>query len=201
MATYLGACTELGPGDITADGINGHRVTYLEGYLWDSPKAKEAMVKAARLAHAAGQQVALTLSDSFCVDRHRDSFRDLILNHVDILFANEDEIVSLYRAREVHAALEQGRRDCSVLAVTRNEKGSLIASGEKVHTVAAVPVNGVVDTTGAGDLYAAGVLYGITHGHDLATSGRIGSIAAAEIVSHLGARPTADLSRMVRTVL
>ena len=201
MATYLGACTELGPEDIAADVICGHRITYLEGYLWDLPRVKEAMVKAARLAHAAGQQVALTLSDPFCVDRHRDSFRDLILNHVDILFANEEEIISLYQATDVHAALERGRGDCSVLAVTRSEKGSLIASGEMVHSIDAVPVNGVVDTTGAGDLYAAGVLYGITHGHDLATSGRIGSIAAAEIISHLGARPAADLSELMRRAL
>jgi sugar/nucleoside kinase (ribokinase family) len=201
MATYLGACTELGPEDITVDVIRGHRVTYLEGYLWDPPMAKEAMIKAARLAHATGQQVALTLSDSFCVDRHRDSFRDLILNHVDILFANEEEIISLYQAGNVHAALERGRGDCSVLAVTRSERGSLVAFEDTVHSIDAVPVERVVDTTGAGDLYAAGVLYGITHGYDLETSGRIGAIAAAEIISHLGARPAADLSDMARKTL
>ncbi|MBF8266792.1 MAG: adenosine kinase [Dehalococcoidia bacterium] len=201
MATYLGACTELGPEDIAAETICGHRVTYLEGYLWDSPRAREAMVKAARIAHAAGGQVALTLSDPFCVDRHRDSFRDLILNHVDILFANEAEIISLYQARDVYAALERGRGDCRVVAVTRSEKGSLIASGDMVYPVNIVPVEWVVDTTGAGDLYAAGVLFGITHGYDLAKSGRIGAIAAAEIVSHLGARPEANLSELVQQSL
>ena len=201
MATYLGACVELGPEDIDAETIRGHRVTYLEGYLWDAPLAKEAMVKAAKLAQAAGRQVALTLSDPFCVDRHRDSFRDLILHHVDILFANEEEIISLYQASDVYAALELGRRDCNLVVVTRSEQGSLIASGDTVHHVIAAPVERVVDTTGAGDLYAAGFLFGITHGHDVAISGRIGAIAAAEIISHVGARPEADLHELVQRTL
>ncbi|MDA0987563.1 MAG: adenosine kinase [Chloroflexi bacterium] len=201
MATYLGACVELGPEDVGADTIRNHRVTYLEGYLWDAPLAKEAMLKAAKLAHDAGRQVALTLSDPFCVDRHRESFRDLILNHVDILFANEQEIISLYREENVHAALERGRGDCNLVAVTRSAEGSLIATSDMVHQVNAVSVERVVDTTGAGDLYAAGFLFGITHGYDIATSGRIGAIAAGEIISHVGARPEADLQELVRRTL
>jgi sugar/nucleoside kinase (ribokinase family) len=201
MATYLGACVELGPEDIDAETIQGHRVTYLEGYLWDAPRAKEAMIKAAQLAHAGGRQVALTLSDPFCVDRHRTSFRDLILNHVDILFANEKEIISLYQEESVYSALERGRGDCKLVVVTRSENGSLIASGDMVHQVNAVPVERVVDTTGAGDLYAAGFLFGITHGYDIAASGRIGAIAAGEIISHVGARPEADLHELVQRML
>ena len=201
MATYLGACVELGPEDIDADTILGHRVTYLEGYLWDAPQAKEAMTKAARFAHDAGRQVALTLSDPFCVDRHRDSFRDLVLNHVDILFANEQEIISLYQAENVHDALERARADCKLVAVTRSAEGSLVATGDGVHQVGAFPVERVVDTTGAGDLYAAGFLFGNTHGHNIATCGRIGAIAAGEIISHIGARPETDLQELVRRTL
>ncbi|MCZ6614292.1 MAG: adenosine kinase [Chloroflexi bacterium] len=201
MATYLGACVELGPEDIDAATIRDHRVTYLEGYLWDAPRAKEAMIKAAQLARDGGRQVALTLSDSLCVDRHRESFRDLILNHVDILFANEQEIISLYQAESVHAALELGRGDCELLVVTRSAEGSLIASGDMVHQVNAVPVERVVDTTGAGDLYAAGFLFGITHGYDAAASGRIGAIAAGEIISHIGARPETDLRELTHHTL
>ncbi|MCZ6890956.1 MAG: adenosine kinase [Chloroflexi bacterium] len=201
MATYLGACVELGPEDIDAATIRDHRVTYLEGYLWDAPRAKEAMIKAAQLARDGGRQVALTLSDHLCVDRHRESFRDLILNHVDILFANEQEIISLYQAESVHAALELGRGDCELLVVTRSAEGSLIASGDMVHQVNAVPVERVVDTTGAGDLYAAGFLFGITHGYDPAASGRIGAIAAGEIISHIGARPETDLRELTHHTL
>ena len=201
MATYLGACVELGPEDIDAEAIRGHRVTYLEGYLWDAPRAKEAMLKAAQLAHEDGGQVALTLSDPFCVDRHRESFRDLILSHVDILFANEQEIISLYQAESVHAALNRARVDCKLVAVTRSENGSLIASDDVVHQVDAVAVARVVDTTGAGDLYAAGFLFGITHAYDIAASGRIGAIAAGEIIGHVGARPEADLRELVQRTL
>jgi sugar/nucleoside kinase (ribokinase family) len=159
------------------------------------------MTKAARLAHDAGRQVALTLSDPFCVDRHRDSFRDLVLNHVDILFANEQEIISLYQAENVHDALERARADCKLVAVTRSAEGSLVATGDGVHQVGAFPVERVVDTTGAGDLYAAGFLFGITHGHNIATCGRIGAIAAGEIISHIGARPETDLQELVRRTL
>jgi sugar/nucleoside kinase (ribokinase family) len=198
MATYLGACVELGPDDIDAETIQSHSVTYLEGYLWDAPQAKEAMIKAAKLAHDAGRQVALTLSDAFCVDRHRESFRDLILNHVDILFANEQEIISLYQADDVYLAIERGRGDCKLLVVTRSAEGSLITSGDMVHRVGAVSVERVVDTTGAGDLYAAGFLFGITHDYSVAASGRIGAMAAGEIISHMGARPETDLQELMR---
>jgi sugar/nucleoside kinase (ribokinase family) len=201
MATYLGACVELGPEDVDADTIQNHSVTYLEGYLWDAPLAKEAMLKAAKLAHDAGRQVALTLSDAFCVDRYRESFRDLILNYVDILFANEQEIISLYQEENVHAALERGSGDCNLVVVTRGADGSLIATSDMGHQVNAVFVERVVDTTGAGDLYAAGFLFGITHGYDIATSGRIGAIAAGEIISHVGARPEADLRDLVQRAL
>ena len=147
MATYLGACTELGPEDIDADTIRSHSITYLEGYLWDAPEAMEAMVMAAQLARDAGRRVALTLSDPFCVDRHRESFRELIREHVDILFANEEEIISLHQVSNVHEAVEMIRHDCPLTAVTRSDKGSIIAAGEETHEIDIVPVERVVDTT------------------------------------------------------
>lgn len=201
MATYLGACLELSPDDIDISTILGHRVTYLEGYLWDGPQAKESMIKAARLAHSDSRQVALTLSDSFCVDRHRESFRDLIYRYVDILFANEQEIVSLYEVSDVHVALDIGRRDCNLMVITRGAEPALIASEDDVRQVSTMPVERVVDTTGAGDLYAAGFLFGITHGYDPVISGRIGAIAAGEIISHFGARPETNLQELVRQTL
>ena len=201
MATYLGACTELGPEDIDADTIRSHSITYLEGYLWDAPQAMEAMVLAAQLARDAGRRVALTLSDSFCVDRHRDSFKELIREHIDILFANEDEVISLYQVGDVHEAVELVRQDCPLTAVTRSEKGSIIATADESHPVDIMPVERVVDSTGAGDLYAAGFLYGITHGYDLQSCGRIGAIAAAEIISHVGARPETQLRELVTSKL
>ena len=197
MATYLGACAELGPEDVDAEAITGHAITYLEGYLWDAPRAPEAMELAARLARNAGRRVALTLSDAFCVDRHREEFRDFISQHVDVLFANQDEAISLYEVAQVSDAVELLRRDCSMAVVTRSEQGSIVACGPDTHVVDAVPVERVVDTTGAGDLYAAGFLYGLTHGHELPACSRIGSIAAAEVIGHLGARPAADLHALV----
>ena len=201
MATYLGACSELGPEDVDAEAAAAHAVTYLEGYLWDAPRAPEAMSLAARLAHDAGNRVALTLSDPFCVERHRDEFRDFVLEHVDVLFANQDEVVSLYGAADVREAVERARGDCSVAVVTRSAQGSIVASGDETHEVSAAPVSRVVDTTGAGDLYAAGFLFGLTHGHDLATCGRIGALAAAEVIGHLGARPEARLRDVVAGVV
>ena len=153
---------------------------------------------AARLAHDSGRRVALTLSDAFCVDRHRQSFRDLITESVDILFANEAEAVSLYQASDVREALELARRDCPLVVITRSDKGSIVADREAVHEVDVVPVARVVDTTGAGDLYAAGFLFGVTHDYDLPTSGRLGAIAAAEIISHVGARPETRLDELAR---
>jgi sugar/nucleoside kinase (ribokinase family) len=197
MNTYLGACVELGPDDIDEATIRGAKVTYLEGYLWDKPTAKEAFLKAARIAHDGGRKVSLTLSDSFCVERHRASFRDLIDGHVDILFANEHEIMALYEVDTLEAAIEAVRGACEIVAITRSARGSVVLSGPDAFEVAAERVGKVVDTTGAGDLYAAGFLYGLTSGRPLAECGRIGSIAAAEVISHYGARPETPLDRLV----
>jgi len=197
MQTYLGACVDLGPNDIDEDEIAGAQITYLEGYLWDPPEAKKAFLKAAEISHAAGRDVSLSLSDPFCVDRHRDDFLDLAEHHVDILFANEDEIISLYQVDNFDQALQAVRRHCRVAALTRSEKGSVVVSGEEIHIVDAAPVGEVVDTTGAGDAYAAGFLFGITRGDNLATAARIGGIAAAEAISHLGARPEVELRQLI----
>ena len=197
MNTYLGACVELGPEDIDPKQIAAAKIVYLEGYLWDPPRAKEAFVKAAEIAHATGGKVALSLSDAFCVDRHRDSFEDLVAHHVDILFANEDELMSLYQAADFDAALHAVRGHCDIAALTRSEKGSVILRGTDVHIVDAEPVDRVVDTTGAGDQYAAGFLYGLTEDFDLYTCARSGGIAAAEVISHFGARPETPLKKLV----
>ena len=200
MNTYLGACTGLGPEDIDAETIAAARVTYMEGYLWDPPRAKQAFLKAASLAHQAGQLVSLTLSDSFCVERHRDEFLDLVRDHVDVLFANEDEIVALYRAATFEEAVERARGDCPVAAITRGEAGSLVVSPDAAHVIAAEAAT-PLDSTGAGDAYAAGFLYGFTHDHDLATCGRMGGIAAAEVIGHVGARPDTSLAELVQRTL
>ncbi len=198
MQTYLGASVELGPEDIDPNLIVAAQVTYLEGYLYDPPRAKEAFVKAAEIAHDAGRKVALSLSDPFCVDRHREAFRDLVAGHVDILFANEVEVTSLYELENFDDALQKAHGDCAIVCLTRSEKGSVIVTGEEVHVIDAEPVAQVVDTTGAGDLYAAGFLYGYTHGLGLAQAGRIAAIAAAEVISHMGARPEVSLHELVR---
>lgn len=202
MQTFLGASQDLGPDEIDADLVASAEITYLEGYLFDPPKAKEAFVKAARLAHDAGRKVALTLSDQFCVDRHRDDFRKLVEGHVDILFANESEIMSLYEVSSFDDALQAVRGKCETAALTRSEKGSVLLRGDdEVHVIDAAPVGKVVDTTGAGDLYAAGVLFGLTNGHDLPVAGKIGSIAAAEVISHMGARPEVPLKSLIADVI
>jgi sugar/nucleoside kinase (ribokinase family) len=197
MCTYLGACVELGPDDVEEALIAAAEITYLEGYLWDPPRAKQAFRKALDIAHANGRRVALTLSDPFCVDRHRAEFRELAAEHIDILFANEAEIISLYEVDDFDAALRRVRQDCAVAALTRSERGSVIVAGEEVHVIDAHPVAEVVDATGAGDLYAAGVLYGLTHGWDLASAGRLGGLAAAEVIGHIGARAEADLGQLM----
>ncbi len=197
MNTYLGACVNLRPEDIDPDFIARAKVTYMEGYLWDREDAKQAFLKAAEAAHDAGRQVSLTLSDPFCVDRHRLSFLDFTRGHVDILFANEAEITALYRVQDFDAALQHVREDCEVAALTRSGKGSVIVAGEEVHVIDAEPV-AVVDTTGAGDLYAAGFLYGATNGHGLAACGHIASIAAAEVIGHIGPRPQVALATLVK---
>jgi sugar/nucleoside kinase (ribokinase family) len=200
MQTYLGAGAELGPEDVDEALIASASVTYLEGYLWDQPRAKEAFLKAARVAHGAGRRVALTLSDPFCVERHRDEFLDLVAGHVDVLFANEVEVMSLYQVNDFGQALQRVRGHCEIAALTRSELGAAIATRDEVHVLDAEPAR-VVDTTGAGDLYAAGFLYGLTHGMDIATCGRIAGIAAAEVISHLGPRPEVSLAELVRAKL
>jgi sugar/nucleoside kinase (ribokinase family) len=197
MQTYLGACVELGPDDIDDELVAAARVCYLEGYLWDRPEAKEAFRKAARISHQAGHRVSLSLSDPFCVDRHRDDFLSLVEDHVDILFANEEEILSLYQADTFDAALQRVRGHCEIAALTRGEKGSVIVSGDQVHVVDAAPAERVVDTTGAGDAYAAGFLHGLSDDHDLAACARIAGIAAAEVIVHMGARPEISLKDVV----
>jgi sugar/nucleoside kinase (ribokinase family) len=201
MCTYLGACVELGPEDVDADLVAQAEITYLEGYLWDPPHAKEAFRKAMAAAHGAGRRVALTLSDPFCVDRHREEFRALAAREVDVLFANQEEIVSLYEARSLDEAIAAVRADTALAVVTRSAEGSLIVTEDRVHEVPAEPVAEVVDTTGAGDLYAAGFLVGLTQGQELPVCGRLGAIAAAEVISHFGARPEAPLRELVRPAL
>jgi sugar/nucleoside kinase (ribokinase family) len=198
MNTYLGACVGLGPEDIDEKLIASAQVTYLEGYLFDPPRAKEAFRKAARAAHAAGRKVALSLSDAFCVDRYRDEFRDLVQHHVDILFANESEIRSLFQADDFEEAARQVRGMCEVAALTRSEKGCVIVTARETHPVPAAKVERLVDTTGAGDLYASGFLYGFTRGRHLVTCAKLGSLAAAEVISHFGARPEASLAILAR---
>lgn len=197
MGTYLGVGAELGPADIEPDLIAAAEITYLEGYLYDPPAAQEALRKAGALARAAGRKVALSLSDPFCVGRHRAAFRELVDGHVDILFANEVEICSLYETADFAEAAAAVRGRVAIAALTRSAQGSVILADGAEHVVAAAPVALVVDTTGAGDLYAAGFLYGLTRGLPLPTCGAIGSLCAAEIISHVGARPETQLSRLV----
>ena len=197
MNTYLGACTGLGPNDIDTARVGAAQVTYVEGYLWDAPAAKQAVLKAFDAAHAAGRKVSITLSDSFCVHRYRDEFRDLVRNKVDILFGNEAEIKALYEVETFEQALEAVRKDAKIAALTRSEKGSVVIKGSETYEVPAAPVAKVVDTTGAGDLYAAGFLFGFTHSKPLAECARLGGIAAAEVISHVGARPEKALSGLV----
>ncbi|MEZ5670641.1 MAG: adenosine kinase [Alphaproteobacteria bacterium] len=200
MHTYLGACVELGPDDVDPAFVQSAQITYLEGYLWDPPAAKQALLKAAEAAHAARRKVSLTLSDPFCVERHRDSFRDLIAGHIDVLFANEAEILSLYRVKDFADAVAAVRLDCTVAALTRSEKGSVVVAGDTVIELAAEPIEHLVDTTGAGDQYAAGFLFGYARGRPLAECGRLGGLAAAEVIGHLGPRPDRPLSDLLAAV-
>jgi sugar/nucleoside kinase (ribokinase family) len=201
LTTYLGASVHLGPGEIDKHLIERASILYLEGYLFDPPEAQRAFRAAADMAHAAGRKVALTLSDPFCVDRHRDAFRELVERHVDVLFANEAEIRSLYQTTDFDGALRQVRGHCAVAALTRSERGSVVVAGDEVHVIAANPVKTVVDTTGAGDLYAAGFMIGLSRGLDPATCGRLGSLAAAEVISHVGARPQTPLAELAGRLL
>ncbi len=197
MNTHLGASTTLGPNDIDEVRVAASRVIYIEGYQWDTPQAKEAIRKASRTAKGAGRQVALSLSDPFVVDRHRDDLLTLIREDVDILFGNEEEIFRLYHADDLATAIERLRSAKVLACMTRGAKGTVVFDGTETIAVEAFPVAKVVDTTGAGDLFAAGFLYGYTHGRDLLGCAKIGSMAAAEVIGHMGARPEADLRRMM----
>jgi sugar/nucleoside kinase (ribokinase family) len=197
MNTYLGACTELAAEDIDEDMIAASRVTYIEGYQWDTPDAKAAIRKATKAAKSAGNQVALSLSDPFVVERHRPELLTLIRDEVDILFGNEEEVFRLYEAGDLGTAVERLRTANVLACMTRGAKGAVVFDGQTTAAVEAMPVEKVVDTTGAGDLFAAGFLYGYTHGRDLTGCARIGSLAAAEIISHMGARPETPLRQLL----
>ncbi len=194
MNTYLGAAQELTPADIDEEKIASAALTYLEGYLWDPPQAKEAFIKAAAVAHKAGRRVALTLSDSFCVDRYRAEFLSLIRKGtVDIVFSNEHELHSLYETADFDSAVKALRADAKLAVVTRSEKGCVVVTRKEVEAVQAMPIERVVDVTGAGDLFAAGFLTGLARGKDQRTAARLGALAAAEVIQHIGARPAVSL--------
>lgn len=197
MCTYLGACVALGPDDVDPEVVKSAAVTYMEGYLWDPPEAKKAFLKASEIAHASGRKLSLSLSDGFCVDRHRTEFKELVNDHVDILFANESEILSLYETDDFEDAVDKVKEKVQTAALTRSEKGSLVIhEGEQFH-VDIERMGQVVDTTGAGDLYAAGFLFGLTHGKSPKECGRMGALCAAEVISHVGARPEVSLQKLV----
>ncbi|WP_029583994.1 adenosine kinase [Bradyrhizobium sp. URHD0069] len=199
MNTYLGAAQDLTPSDIDAAQIAASAIIYLEGYLWDPKSAKEAFVKASTIAHDAGREVALTLSDSFCVDRYRDEFLDLMRRGTaDLVFANEAELHSLYQTSDFDTALKQLRTDAKVGVVTRSEKGCVVVSKDGVIAVPAFPIEKMVDTTGAGDLFAAGFLFGLVRGAGFEAAGRLGALAAAEVIQHIGARPQTSLKQLAQ---
>ena len=198
MNTFLGACVNLGTDDIDQPLIERAQVTYLEGYLFDPPQAQAAFSHAAQIAHQAGRKVSLSLSDSFCVMRHRRDFLELVDHHVDVLFANEAEIAALFETGDFDDAVARLGRLCDLAAVTRGAAGSVIVARDQIIEIPAAPVSRIVDTTGAGDLFASGFLYGLTQGKPLAECGRLASLAAAEIISHYGARPETPLKDYVR---
>ena len=197
MNTYLGVSSYMCPPDVDEAVVADGHVLYMEGYLFDRDDAKDAFRHAARVAHAAGREVSLTLSDSFCVDRHRDDFRALVADEVDILFGNEPELCSLYGLDTFEAAVAAVRRDSSLAVITRGPRGASIITHDEIIDVEAEDVPHVIDTTGAGDLFAAGFLFGYTNGYSLAESGRLGSIAAGEVISHVGPRPLVELKSLV----
>lgn len=199
MNTYLGACVELGPDDVEVEKAKSAKVTYFEGYLWDPPLAKDAIRQTALHTHAAGGEVSMTLSDPFCVERYRGEFLDLMRSGtVDIIFANESELKSLYQTEDFDAAVALIRQDCKLAAITRSELGSVIIHGNEIVQVEALKIDHLVDTTGAGDLYAAGFLYGYTSKRDFATCGRLGSLAAGLVIQQIGPRPQVDLAEEAR---
>ncbi|HLN10479.1 MAG TPA: adenosine kinase, partial [Xanthobacteraceae bacterium] len=199
LNTYLGAAQELEPDDVDAELVAASAITYLEGYLWDPRDAKDAFLKAAAIAHDAKRVVALSLSDAFCVDRWRDEFLELIRSHVvDVTLANEAELHSLYQTADFDSAITALRADARLAVVTRGEHGCVVVSGATTEAVPAFQVERVVDTTGAGDLFAAGFLFGLARRTDHATAARFGALAAAEVIGHLGARPESSLKELAR---
>ena len=198
MCTYLGASVYLGKEDLNFDLINNAKILYLEGYLWDSPQAKEAFIEAASFSKDMGGEIALSLSDSFCVERHRESFLDLINNKVDILFANESEIKSLYKTEEIDEAIEKIKGKCKIILITLGEKGSIILENKNKVFIKPYFFGKAIDTTGAGDIYASGFLKGYTEGRDIITSGHMGSICAGHIVTKLGARSDISLKQLIK---
>jgi sugar/nucleoside kinase (ribokinase family) len=197
MSTFLGAASLLEPDDVSRDVVAAGAVLFLEGYLFDRDAAKEAFRIASKYAHEAGRKVALTLSDSFCVDRHRADFMDLILNDIDVLFCNEFELMSLYQTDSYEEALAQLRDDCEFGAVTRDKRGSVVINGHDLVYIEAEPVDHVVDATGAGDMYAAGFLFGFTRGMSIEACGRLGSLSASEVITHVGPRPLVKLDALI----
>ena len=201
MNTFLGASAEFSATDVNPDTIAMGRVVYLEGYLFDKEGAKAGFIKAAEYAHENGHRVALTLSDPFCVDRHREDFKTLVAKHIDILFANEEEIKSLYQTESFEDAKEQIGQNVEIAVLTKGEKGAEIVSKQETVKIDAEPVTNIVDTTGAGDQFAAGFLYGFTEGMDLETCGKLGAIAAAEVISHMGPRPQTNLAELTKSAM
>ena len=196
MSTYLGAAAALTPDDIDEAEIAKAQVTYVEGYLWDADLAKQAVIKAVDAARAAGRKTALTLSDGFCVDRHRDTFKTLIKDKIDIVFANEEELLSLMESDDFESAAHALQDMTETVIITRSEQGAYLKNNDGEVYVPVVPIKELKDTTGAGDLFAAGVLFGLTNGRDLETSGRLGALAASEVIQMIGPRPTSDLKAL-----
>ena len=196
MNTYLGACTEFEADDVDEDIIANSSWTYLEGYLFDKPAAKTAFIHASEVASRSGRKVSVTMSDVFCIERHREAFRHLVRNHIDLVFANEAELKSLYELDDFDAALAQLRAETEFAAVTRSEKGAVIVNGDTTIEVPTTPIDKVVDATGAGDAYAGGFLYGLTQGMSLERCGQLGNLAAGEVISHYGPRPEASLKQL-----
>ena len=201
MNTSLGIAGSITSNDIDPMRVGDASITYCEGYLWDMEPTKAAIRKAMKITRDAGNKVALTLSDGFCVERHRDEFRELVVDSVDILFANEAEICSLYEVEQFDDAMQKVRAECELAFLTRSAAGAVVVRGDAVHVVSAQPQGRVVDTTGAGDAFAAGALFGVTRGCDLATAARLGSVCAGEVISHLGPRPQSDLKSLVAPLL
>ena len=201
MNTYLGACSLLSPKDIDEELVKNSKISYLEGYCWEEQLAKESLIKAAEIAHKADNKVSLTLSDPFCVERHRDEFKDLVKKHIDILFANEIEAKKLCQTENFDESIKEISEITEIAAITRSEKGAEICNGKEVVKIEPKIFTGVKDTTGAGDLFAAGFLYGLSKNFSVLKSGNIASISAGEIISHFGARPEINLSDLIQKEL